>query len=82
MKRTASAMVRGYSKLLIFEWILPMKGTPMYPALLDINMMALLNGMERTEAQWTDLLGAAGLRVVRFHKLAEDTEGLVEAELM
>ena len=81
LKRTAAAMQKGYSKLLIFEWILPMKATPMYPALLDINMMALLNGMERTESQWTQLLDAAGLRVVRFHKLAEDTEGMIEAEV-
>ncbi|KAL6721636.1 hypothetical protein ACLMJK_000740 [Lecanora helva] len=79
MKHTAAAMTPGYSKLLIFEWILPAKGTPLYPALLDINMMALLNGMERTEAQWTRLLTEAGLEVVRFWKAGEESEGLIEA---
>ncbi|KAL9079103.1 MAG: hypothetical protein Q9157_001987 [Trypethelium eluteriae] len=81
LRQTAAAMTSRYSKLLIFEWVLPAKGTPLYPALLDINMMALLNGMERTEAQWTALLSQAGLKVVKFHKARADAEGLIEAEL-
>lgn len=81
MKRIAEAMVRGYSKLLIFEWILPAREVPLFPALLDINMMALLNGRERTETQWTALLNAAGLRVINFHHVGPDEEGLIEAEL-
>jgi len=38
---------KGYSKVLINEFVLPAKGVPLYPALLDINMMALLNGTWR-----------------------------------
>ena len=82
MKQTAAAMKKGYSKMLLFEWILPDKDTPFYPALLDINMMAVLNGMERTREQWTRLLEAVGLKVVKFWTIADDVEGLVEAELM
>ncbi|MCJ1416140.1 hypothetical protein MMC32_002475 [Xylographa parallela] len=81
LKNTASAMTPGYSKLLIFEWILPAKGVPMYPSLLDMNMMTLLNGMERTEEQWIALLGAAGFKVDKFWILKTDTEGLIEASL-
>ncbi|KAK0624998.1 S-adenosyl-L-methionine-dependent methyltransferase [Bombardia bombarda] len=81
MKRLAEAMTKGYSKLLIFEWVLPAKGVPMYPALLDVNMMALLNGRERTEAEWTALLNEAGLKVVKFHLAGPEEEGLIEAEL-
>ena len=55
--------------------------TPLYPALLDINMMALLNGMERTREQWTTILEAAGLKVVKFWTLGDAIEGLIEAEL-
>ena len=40
------AMEPGYSRLLLNEFILPAKNVPLYPALLDINMMALLNGKE------------------------------------
>ena len=81
MKNIAAAMKPNYSKLLIFEWILPAKDTPLYPALLDINMMTLLNGMERTETQWTQLLTQAGLEVVKFWKAGTDSEGLIEAVL-
>ena len=81
MQAIAGAMMPGYSKLVIFEWILPAKDVPLYPALLDINMMALLNGMERTEAQWRALLAKAGLKMTRTYKIAEDAEGLIEAEL-
>ena len=81
MKNIAAAMEPKYSKLLIFEWILPAKETSLYPALLDINMMAVLNGMERTETQWTQLLTQAGLEVVKFWKAGTDSEGLIEAVL-
>jgi hypothetical protein len=81
LKHIAGAMEKGYSKLIIFEWILPSRDVPLYPALLDINMMALLNGRERTEEQWTMLLKESGLKVVKFHKVGAHAEGLIEAEL-
>ena len=81
MKHIAAAMKPNYSKLLIFEWILPAKDTPLYPALLDVNMMALLNGMERTETQWGQLLTVAGLEVSKFWRAGSDSEGLIEAML-
>ena len=52
LKHVAAAMEKGYSKLLIFDWVLRSQGVPLYPSLLDINMMAVLSGMERTEEQW------------------------------
>lgn len=81
LKNTAAAMKPGYSKLLIFEWVLPAKGVPLYPALLDVNMMTLLNGMERTEVQWEALLGQAGFEVVKFWTAGPESEGLIEAVL-
>lgn len=81
LKNIAAAMKPGYSKLLIFEWILPSKDVPMYPALLDINMMAVLNGQERTEEQWLGMLDQAGLEVSKFWKVTADQEGLIEAVL-
>lgn len=81
MRRIAGAMTRGYSKLLIFEWILPVEGVPLYPALLDITMMSILNGRERSEEDWTALLRAAGLKIVKIHRVRPREEGLIEAEL-
>ncbi|KAF2236206.1 S-adenosyl-L-methionine-dependent methyltransferase [Viridothelium virens] len=83
LRRIADAMTSGYSKVFLNEFILPAKDVPMYPSLLDINMMCILNGMERTEKQWIELLAKAGLRVVRFHTVQNvENEGLIEAELM
>ncbi|MCJ1438232.1 hypothetical protein MMC27_007619 [Xylographa pallens] len=81
LENTASAMKKGHSKLLMFEWILPEKDVPLFPALLDINLMALLSGMERTEAQWRMLLDSAGFEIVKFWKTTPDTEGMIEAVL-
>lgn len=39
LKNTAAAMSPGYSKLLMSEFVLPTTNCPLYPALLDINMM-------------------------------------------
>jgi hypothetical protein len=55
----------GHSKLLIFENILPDVRTPLFPALLDIQMLAMSSGMERTEMQWRELLGSLVLEIER-----------------
>lgn len=81
MKRIADAMVGGYSKLITFEWILPAKGVPLYPALLDINLISILNGRERTEEDWRVLLYAAGLKIVKIYRISPHEEGFIEAEL-
>ena len=83
LRRVASAMTHGYSKLFLNEFIISAKDVPMYPALLDINMMSILNGMERTEKQWSELLVQAGLKVLKFHIVQNvENEGLIEAELI
>lgn len=78
LRNTMSAMTE-YSKILINDWILPDVGAPVFPALQDIQMMAMLSGMERTETQWRELLKSVGLKVVKFHKVHEESEGLIEA---
>lgn len=51
------------SLILIDEMILPNQGTHWHATLSDINMMASLAGMERTERQWIALLDSAGLKI-------------------
>ncbi|KAJ9614054.1 hypothetical protein H2200_002190 [Cladophialophora chaetospira] len=74
------AMKRGFSKLLINDWVLPDQGAPLYPCMLDINMMAAFSSMERTEAQWTSLLDSVGFRIVKFWTVPGN-EGCIEAVL-
>jgi hypothetical protein len=52
-----------YSKILLNEIVLAEKGTPLFPAQMDIAMMATFSSMERTKKQWETLLNGAGLKI-------------------
>ena len=81
LKNTAKAMKKGYSKLLIHEWVLPDVGAPLQGSLLDTIMMTLLGGCERTETMWRDILGKAGLKIEKIWVDKVDSESLIEAVL-
>jgi hypothetical protein len=70
-------MESGYLKLLIFEYILLDVGAPLFPVLLDIQMLAMLSGTERTETQWRELLGSLGLEIVKFWRQDMEAEGSI-----
>ena len=52
-------------KLLILEWVLPEGDTPHVAKVVDINMMMLMGGEERTGKQYGRLLDEAGFRMTR-----------------
>ncbi|KAK4691124.1 hypothetical protein P7C71_g5810, partial [Lecanoromycetidae sp. Uapishka_2] len=79
LSNTIAAMKPGYSRVLINDWVLPDTGSPLLPALLDIQMMAVLSGMERTESQWKELLDSVGLRISKIWNSGKEVEGLIEA---
>ncbi|KAL8659825.1 MAG: hypothetical protein Q9202_006924 [Teloschistes flavicans] len=77
-----AAMRPGYSKLLIDEMVLPDTDVPPIGAFLDLTMMALETGAERTSKQWHDLLASAGLRIEKIWEGHDGMlESLIEAEL-
>ena len=45
--------------------MIPDDGSPKLAQLMDVNMLAILPGRERTQAEYTALLAAAGLRFER-----------------
>jgi hypothetical protein len=53
------------SKLLIVEFVLPTGNTPHPGKVLDMVMLALPGGSERTEAEYDALLAKAGFRLNR-----------------
>lgn len=53
------------SRLLILEWVLPEGDTPHVAKVVDINMMMLMGGEERTGKQYGRLLDKAGIRMTR-----------------
>ena len=71
--RTIRRAAQPDSRLLILESVVPPGNEPNGAKWLDLLMLALFAGKERSEAQWRELLAAGGFEPVRFH------EALVEA---
>ncbi|KAK5129289.1 hypothetical protein LTR08_003619 [Meristemomyces frigidus] len=65
LSNIVSAMRKGYSRLIINDWVLPDTGARLYPCMQDINMMALFSAMERSESHFVSLVESVGLKVVR-----------------
>jgi ubiquinone/menaquinone biosynthesis C-methylase UbiE len=65
-------------RLLIIDAVLPAGDTPHFGKLLDLTMMAMLTGRERTEEEFAHLLDAAGFRLDTVAQMAAPTS-LIEA---
>ena len=81
LKNVTASMKRGYSQLVIEEFILPPTGTTLLPTLFDMQMITFLAAMERTEKHWQELLGKAGLVVDGFHLPPGDGTGVIVTSL-
>ena len=68
------------SKLLIVESVLPPDDTPHFGKVLDMVMLAMPGGEERTESEYAALLASAGFRLTRVVPTASAV-GVVEAVL-
>jgi hypothetical protein len=53
------------SRLLLVEMVLPPGDTPHFGKILDMTMLVMPGGEERSEAEYAALLGKAGLRMTR-----------------
>jgi hypothetical protein len=76
-----AVMTPGYSKVLISEFILPDDKTRPFPASLDVQMMGLHAGRERSESQWRSLLDRSGLIISGIWQKLPGGEGVIEAVL-
>jgi hypothetical protein len=63
--RTCRQAMRPTSRLLLVEMIIPPGDTRSYAKLLDLEMLVLAGGRERTEAEYRDVLAHAGFRMLR-----------------
>ncbi|QGI97181.1 hypothetical protein CEK26_010250 [Fusarium fujikuroi] len=85
LARLAEAMKPGYSKLLIFECVIPRTGAYWEATAGDILMMTQLSALERTEDNWYQLIEQSGLnlKIVKFWKCGvASVENLIECELV
>ena len=71
----------NYSKLLIANVILPEMHPPLRQVGLDMAMLFLHSGSQRSEPEWNSLLDGAGFKVIKFWHPQGDGDGIVEAEL-
>ncbi len=53
------------AKVILLEMLIPVDGSPSMTQMMDINMMVMVPGKERTEAEYAALFDAAGLRLAR-----------------
>lgn len=74
-------MKKGYSKLLIYENVIPPAGAKAYQTGIDLCLMGLLSSWERTESAWRTLLEGVGLRVVKFWRHDRSIESVIETEV-
>ncbi|KAI4671252.1 uncharacterized protein J4E88_009285 [Alternaria novae-zelandiae] len=80
--QVAAVFKRGYSKLLIYEVVLPKKGATNLMTTLDLQLMNCTSGMERTEEHWATLLKEAGFRIVEISRHPRAVESVIEADLL
>jgi hypothetical protein len=79
LARCREAM-RPVSRLLLIEMVLPGADTPHPGKLLDITMLVGPGGQERTADEYAELLGKAGLRLMRVVPTASPAS-IVEAKI-
>jgi predicted transcriptional regulator len=67
------------SKLLIIESVIPEGNDPHPGKFMDINMMAMTGGKERTELEWRELLASCGLQLSKIVHTHHPLFSLIEA---
>ncbi|KAJ5585608.1 uncharacterized protein N7459_005408 [Penicillium hispanicum] len=79
LRNTIAAMVADYSRILIVDFVLPDTNAPLMQASLDIQMMSIGAGVERSERQWRDLLQSVGLEITGIWNHNPSMESVIEA---
>lgn len=79
LRNTIPAMAPDYSRILIVDFVLPDTDTPLMQASLDIQMMSIGAGVERSETQWRNLLQKAGLNITGIWSQSPGMESVIEA---
>lgn len=76
------AMKPGYSRLIVNEHVIPAVGANWEATYVDIYMMGMFGGRERTEEDWRILLeGRCGLKIRGIWNPGKGVEGVIECEL-
>lgn len=80
--RIRDVMTPGYSRLVVNEHVIPAVGANWEATSVDIYMMGMFGGRERTEADWRALLeGRCRLRIRGIWNPGKGVEGVIECEV-
>lgn len=71
-----------YSTLLIHEFVLPDVDCGFSEAMIDLTMMQICDGKERTESDWHEILGKTGFKIIRIWKAKVGTTAIIEAVIL
>jgi hypothetical protein len=63
--RNCHQALKPNGKLLLVEMVIPPDNSPSMAQAMDLNMLVLLTGRERTESEYRDLLAAGGFKLER-----------------
>lgn len=66
LTNTRNAMKKGYSKLFIYDIVLPPTSASISQTTMDVNMISLLSVSGRTKEAWTSLLTDSRFKIVNF----------------
>jgi len=66
--RNCAKSLRAGGRVVIIEMVIPDDLRPSPAALMDLNMLVMLPGRERTRAEYEALFASAGLRLACFHE--------------
>ena len=80
LNNCSKAMAPG-SKILVIEAVIPEGNAPHPGKFMDINMMAMTGGRERTEKEFAALFAKAGLKISRVIHANSPSLSIVEGEL-
>lgn len=75
---TVSAMNPVYSRIIIVDFVLPDINVPRMQAAMDIQMMSIGAGVERSKRQWTELLASVGLKIAETWTTSPGMESIIE----
>ena len=74
-------MEKGYSRILIDDYVLPNTGASFRGPSMDFLMMMYASGMERTMRQWEQLLDDSGLDIIKVWGVESGHEQVIECQL-
>ena len=81
LKAIVPAMKKGYSKVLINDFVVPNQGAAWPQTALDWELMASLGARHRTETEHKKLYDGVGLKITGIWRHPHSLDSLIELEL-